>query len=665
MARLIKQSDPWAEEELTKSQQKRWLPVNDAGDADGGRARELEQVLRAKNHNRIDEVNEEDLALKKRSPAPSAPQREDDASDLSSAWPSSSRLRFPRPSQHARTSSALPALSGASNASATIQRQPSDPASAPSPSPSSTPPRSKHPRSHSTITSQPLGEQLQPRSALPTPPRAGPPSAAASPASPTLPPETSRAEETVPEESPQPQSANDARDARDAQPALPPFSANPTDAQQGIPPSNPWAGHAPKPQPFTFHQDERELVKNLLLICALDLCAPRVLQPPGSKGTAEAREFLANDAIRLKRAFGFGDSIFAQGTTKRVRSATQHLDMPWYMSCQLVSISLEEDRSASSSSVLCSTFLLCFSGSSGPIHARRENDQNAQQQRIARSSDASSAQGVHCMRDASASSEQQSILFRLHYPDGPPEEQEIALHSGESAEFNMGESTKSAQMSIITHGPHRKQLSGSVTIEKAKLSGGADDYLVHLVRLEAAESILCFTCTYEDFPSELVLPWLQSSGDDVTGSARVQITMHDRGPKCGGRLANGTGSITRYYDILLDAALRDSGFTTRVLELDPSWNWLLDEFAERWKINQPYRKLRYLLHVAEVSTPTVDCLDILRRELPSVTQRANESNKLSDQETRMLSEVRERFALIATLQGREILFCIAHWLNRP
>lgn len=137
---------------------------------------------------------------------------------------------------------------------------------------------------------------------------------------------------------------------------------------------------------------------------------------------------------------------------------------------------------------------------------------------------------------------------------------------------------------------------------------------------------------------------MQSSGDDVSGSARVQLAMHDRGPKSGNRLGHGAHSMTRYYDLLLDAALRASGFNVRVLELDRHWNWLVGSFADKVQVTPAYRRLRYLLHITEVATPTADCLELLRRELPSLTQRSSE-NQLSEQETRMLSEVRQRYVL--------------------
>lgn len=231
--------------------------------------------------------------------------------------------------------------------------------------------------------------------------------------------------------------------------------------------STAWTQHAPKPQRFTFHQDDRELVKNLLLICSLDICVPRVLHNTGGMGFAEAKDFLANDAQKLKRALGFEHSIFTQGTTHRTPKTTQELDLPWCLSCSLVSISLEEDRSSSQSgSSGCSILTSCFGG-------------HLQAGKNGRCSENALQQAGQCMPDSASG--RQTILFRVHSSDAPPEEQQIGLHSGERAEFNMGESTKVVQLSIVTRGPRGQMLSGIVTVDKTSLCDGTDDRLVHLV----------------------------------------------------------------------------------------------------------------------------------------------------------------------------------------
>ncbi|XP_073387826.1 uncharacterized protein [Physcomitrium patens] len=98
---------------------------------------------------------------------------------------------------------------------------------------------------------------------------------------------------------------------------------------------------------------------------------------------------------------------------------------------------------------------------------------------------------------------------------------------------------------------------------------------------------------------------------------------------------------TRAYDIVLEVAMRVQHFQRRNLRLEGSWLWLLSEFASCYGVSASYSKLRYLVCIMEVATPTEDCLVLIHDLLcPIIKSRAE--NSLNRQEKRLLVDVQEQ-----------------------
>ncbi|KAK2647676.1 hypothetical protein Ddye_015165 [Dipteronia dyeriana] len=92
---------------------------------------------------------------------------------------------------------------------------------------------------------------------------------------------------------------------------------------------------------------------------------------------------------------------------------------------------------------------------------------------------------------------------------------------------------------------------------------------------------------------------------------------------------------TLAYDILLEAAMRAQHFHSRNLRLQGPWKWLLAEFADYYGVSDSYTKLRYLLHVMNVATPTKDCLELVNELLVPILK-ARSERSLTRQEKSML-----------------------------
>ncbi|XP_075506452.1 uncharacterized protein LOC142543220 [Primulina tabacum] len=87
-----------------------------------------------------------------------------------------------------------------------------------------------------------------------------------------------------------------------------------------------------------------------------------------------------------------------------------------------------------------------------------------------------------------------------------------------------------------------------------------------------------------------------------------------------------SGSIveTLAYDLLLEAAMRAEQFHARNLRVGGPWKWILKEFAEYYGVSDSYTKLRYLSYVMNVATPTKDCLELVHELLVPVMKARNE-----------------------------------------
>ncbi|GFP90263.1 hypothetical protein PHJA_001170200 [Phtheirospermum japonicum] len=98
-----------------------------------------------------------------------------------------------------------------------------------------------------------------------------------------------------------------------------------------------------------------------------------------------------------------------------------------------------------------------------------------------------------------------------------------------------------------------------------------------------------------------------------------------------------SGSIveTLAYDLLLEAAMRAQQFHARNLRIEKPWKWILSEFAEYYGVSDSYTKLRYLSYVMNVATPTKDCLELLHELLVPVLKARSERN-LTRQEKSIL-----------------------------
>ncbi|KAH1062961.1 hypothetical protein AAZX31_02G291000 [Glycine max] len=106
---------------------------------------------------------------------------------------------------------------------------------------------------------------------------------------------------------------------------------------------------------------------------------------------------------------------------------------------------------------------------------------------------------------------------------------------------------------------------------------------------------------------------------------------------------------TQAYDLLLEGAMRAQNFHSRNLRLNGPWKWLLDAFADYYGVSNSYARLRYLLHVMNVATPTKDCLGLVR-ELLEPLIKARSERSLTRQERSILSDCETQIeSLLATV----------------
>ncbi|KAK7371807.1 hypothetical protein VNO80_05172 [Phaseolus coccineus] len=106
---------------------------------------------------------------------------------------------------------------------------------------------------------------------------------------------------------------------------------------------------------------------------------------------------------------------------------------------------------------------------------------------------------------------------------------------------------------------------------------------------------------------------------------------------------------TQAYDLLLEGAMSAQHFHSRNLRINGHWKWLLDTFADYYGVSNSYAKLRYLLHVMNVATPTKDCLELVR-ELLEPLIKARSERSLTRQERSMLSDCETQIeSLLATV----------------
>ncbi|XP_051126770.1 uncharacterized protein LOC127248464 isoform X2 [Andrographis paniculata] len=120
-------------------------------------------------------------------------------------------------------------------------------------------------------------------------------------------------------------------------------------------------------------------------------------------------------------------------------------------------------------------------------------------------------------------------------------------------------------------------------------------------------------------------------------------TMDENKHKCG------IVAETIAYDCVLEAAMKVQQFQQRNFLLQGSWKWLVTEFASYFGVSDAYTKLRYVLYVMDVATPTADCLDLVHDLLQPVTIKSKSTHSLSHQEARLLGEVSDEVEQMVTL----------------
>lgn len=105
---------------------------------------------------------------------------------------------------------------------------------------------------------------------------------------------------------------------------------------------------------------------------------------------------------------------------------------------------------------------------------------------------------------------------------------------------------------------------------------------------------------------------------------------------------------TLAYDLLVEAAMRAQQFHSRNLRLLGPWQWLLTEFADYYGVSDSYTKLRYLLHVMNVATPTKDCFELIKELLVPILKGKSEKNLTRQEKTIFLDCETQIENLLAT-----------------
>ncbi|KAL3502951.1 hypothetical protein ACH5RR_037400, partial [Cinchona calisaya] len=138
-----------------------------------------------------------------------------------------------------------------------------------------------------------------------------------------------------------------------------------------------------------------------------------------------------------------------------------------------------------------------------------------------------------------------------------------------------------------------------------------------------------------DNPTDKIRWWpIYHDDNECIGKVQLSVScafMYDETT----HLKNGPIVETLAYDLLVEAAMRAQKFHARNLHLDGPWKWLLTEFSEYYGVSDSYTKLRYLSCVMNVATPTKDCIELVYKLLLPVIKARNEKS-LTRQEKSML-----------------------------
>ncbi|XP_031492655.1 uncharacterized protein LOC116259141 [Nymphaea colorata] len=142
--------------------------------------------------------------------------------------------------------------------------------------------------------------------------------------------------------------------------------------------------------------------------------------------------------------------------------------------------------------------------------------------------------------------------------------------------------------------------------------------------------------------------WWPIYDDDSECVGKVQLAISCTNTSCEtSSVKCGPVSETFAYDLVLEAAMRSQHFHSRNLRLYGPWKWLLTEFAEYYGVSDSYTKLRYLSYVMDVAMPTKDCLELAYELLVPVIKARNENN-LNRQEKRILFDCEAQVGRLLT-----------------
>ncbi|XWS75937.1 hypothetical protein CRYUN_Cryun01aG0134500 [Craigia yunnanensis] len=138
-----------------------------------------------------------------------------------------------------------------------------------------------------------------------------------------------------------------------------------------------------------------------------------------------------------------------------------------------------------------------------------------------------------------------------------------------------------------------------------------------------------------DNPSERIRWWpIYHEDEECVGKIQLSIGSTITCDETS-QIKSGPVVETLAYDLLLEASMRAQHFHSRNLRLQGPWQWLLTEFADYYGVSDSYTKLRYLLHVMNVATPTKDCLELVNELLVPIL-RARSEKSLTRQEKSIL-----------------------------
>ncbi|KAM1358883.1 hypothetical protein ACFX15_045092 [Malus domestica] len=181
------------------------------------------------------------------------------------------------------------------------------------------------------------------------------------------------------------------------------------------------------------------------------------------------------------------------------------------------------------------------------------------------------------------------------------------------------------------------------------LHPGSGDYHVFFPESQVDALLVEVQDTKKSVQGRTTIP-ISSLNDSASDKLRWWPLYHDD-QECIGKIQLNIGSMitsdevnhiksgpvaeTLAYDLLLEAAMRAQNFHSRNLWLHGTWKWLLTEFAEYYEVSQSYTKLRYLLHVMNVATPTKDCLELVNELLVPIIK-ARSQKCLTRQEKSIL-----------------------------